>query len=192
MSDKNRLEEIKDEFRSIISHAFLGCDTSDISRETWELTLDGVTKYALELKALEESSSDVEKMGQEEKKGDWELTGHSYQIADTGDYDGNYEITNGKISLLTKDDDEEALQPIVNALNNSGAKFYMDDAAEFEAKMYKELYEGLQKQIEELLNQQKKNCLAAYKKENEYTNSDFVMAAILDAPYPIAFNKQFN
>ncbi len=31
----------------------------------------------------------------------WELKGHSHQIADTGDYDGHYEITNGKISLLT-------------------------------------------------------------------------------------------
>jgi hypothetical protein len=38
----------------------------------------------------------------------WELKGHSHQIADTGDYDGYYEITNGKISLLTKDDDDEA------------------------------------------------------------------------------------
>lgn len=25
---------------------------------------------------------------------DWELKGHSHQIADTGDYDGYYEITN--------------------------------------------------------------------------------------------------
>lgn len=57
----------------------------------------------------------------------WELIGHSYQIADTGDYDGCYEIKKGKISLFTKDDDEELLQPIVDVLNNSGCKFYQDD-----------------------------------------------------------------
>ena len=68
----------------------------------------------------------------------WELKGHSHQIADTGDYDGYYEITNGKISLLTKDDDDEALQPIVDALNDSGCKFYQDDWFEFENKMLKE------------------------------------------------------
>jgi hypothetical protein len=68
----------------------------------------------------------------------WELKGRSYQIADTGDYDGYYEITNGKISLLTKDDDDEALQPIVDALNDSGCKFYQDDWFEFENKMLKE------------------------------------------------------
>jgi hypothetical protein len=68
----------------------------------------------------------------------WELKGHSHQIADTGDYDGYYEITNGKISLLTKDDDDEALQPIVDALNDSGCKFYQDDWFEFENRMLKE------------------------------------------------------
>lgn len=67
----------------------------------------------------------------------WELKGHSHQIADTGDYDGYYEITNGKISLLTTDDDE-ALQPIVDVLNDSGCKFYQDDWFEFENKILKE------------------------------------------------------
>jgi hypothetical protein len=71
-------------------------------------------------------------------KGDWKLIGHSYAIADTGDYDGCYEITDGKISILTKDDDDEALQPIVNALNDSGCKFYQDDAVEFENELLKQ------------------------------------------------------
>ena len=69
---------------------------------------------------------------------DWELKSHSYQIADTCDYDGYYEITNGKISLLTKDDDYEVLQSIVDALNDSGCKFYQDDWFEFENNMLKE------------------------------------------------------
>ena len=68
----------------------------------------------------------------------FKLVGHSGQIADTGDYDGYWEITNGKISLLTKDDDDEALQPIVDSLNDSGCKFYQDDWFEFENRMLKE------------------------------------------------------
>lgn len=42
---KNSHEEIKDDFRMIISHALLGCDTDDIDRETWELLLEECTKY---------------------------------------------------------------------------------------------------------------------------------------------------
>jgi hypothetical protein len=41
--------EINDEFRMIISHAFLGCDTSNIDRETWELALKGCTEFAIKL-----------------------------------------------------------------------------------------------------------------------------------------------
>lgn len=78
----------------------------------------------------------------------WELKGHSHQIADTGDYDGHYEITNGKISLLTKDDDDEALMPIIDALNNSGCKFYQDDWFEFENSMLKEEIKKLKFMIE--------------------------------------------
>jgi hypothetical protein len=50
----------------------------------------------------------------------WEFKQHSYQIGDTGDYDGWNEITNGVISLGTKDDDEETvevLQGLINSLN---------------------------------------------------------------------------
>lgn len=61
------------------------------------------------------------------EKSEWKLVAHSYQIADTGDYDGHYEITNGKISIFTKDDDDGALMSIVNALNDSGCEFYVDD-----------------------------------------------------------------
>ena len=77
-----------------------------------------------------------------------ELKGHSHQIADTGDYDGYYEITNGKISLLTKDDDDEVLQPIVEALNASGCKFYQDDWLEFENQILKKEIKRLQFMID--------------------------------------------
>ncbi len=42
-------EEIKEEFRMIISHALLGCDTSDIDKETWELLLSECTKFTIKL-----------------------------------------------------------------------------------------------------------------------------------------------
>ena len=58
----------------------------------------------------------------------FELISHSHQIADTGDYDGCYEITNGKISIFTKDDDDDALDKVVKSLNESGCKFYKDDS----------------------------------------------------------------
>ena len=72
----------------------------------------------------------------------WKLIPRSYQIADTGDYDGHYEITNGDISIITQDDNEEELQTIVEALNNSGCNFYShnDDKEwlEHENKLLKE------------------------------------------------------
>jgi hypothetical protein len=95
----------------------------------------------------------------------WELKGHSHQIADTGDYDGYYEITNGKISLLTKDDDDEALQPVVDALNNSGCKFYQDDWIEFENKMLKEEISRLKFMIN--------NGLGFYKEDNTMAQCNF-------------------
>lgn len=69
---------------------------------------------------------------------EWQLIGHSSQIADTGDYDGCYEITNGKVSIYSNDDDDEALQPVVDALNKSGCNFYLDDSYEFENYLLKQ------------------------------------------------------
>jgi hypothetical protein len=63
---------------------------------------------------------------------DWKLIAHSHQIADTGDYDGCYEVTNGNVSLFTKDDDDEAIEPVVKALNESGINFYIDDSDKWE------------------------------------------------------------
>ncbi len=71
-------------------------------------------------------------------KNDWTLISHSHQIADTGDYEGCYEITNGKISIFTQDDDDESLEAIVTALNDSGCDFYFDDSAEYEAHLLRE------------------------------------------------------
>lgn len=74
---------------------------------------------------------------------EWKLIGHSHQIADTGDYNGYYEITNGKVSFFTNSDNDEALLPIVKALNDSGCKFYLDDAKEVELYLLKKEYTEL-------------------------------------------------
>jgi hypothetical protein len=57
----------------------------------------------------------------------WEVKSHSHQIADTGDYDGYHELTNGVISLGTKEDDEETvviLQELATQLNNVGINLF--------------------------------------------------------------------
>jgi hypothetical protein len=79
---------------------------------------------------------------------EWKLIGHSHQIADTGDYDGCYEITNGKVSLYTKDDDEDALNAVVKALNDSDCKFFLDDSDKFELYMEKMENERLRSKLE--------------------------------------------
>jgi len=89
-----------------------------------------ITCYRQHLKDKEQTPEEAAK--------EWKLIGHSHQIADTGDYDGCYEITNGKVSIFTQDDDDEALQPVVNALNDSGCKFYLDDMHEVENYLLRE------------------------------------------------------
>ena len=64
----------------------------------------------------------------------WTTKSHSHQIADAGDYDGCYEITNGKLSLFTKDDGddvEEALSGICKAINDTEINFYVDNSDKF-------------------------------------------------------------
>lgn len=59
----------------------------------------------------------------------WEYKSHSYQIGDTGDYDGYWEVTNGRDSIITKDDYEDIekdLQQLVDLLNNTYANFKVD------------------------------------------------------------------
>lgn len=68
----------------------------------------------------------------------FELIAHFTQLADTGDYDGYYEITNGKVSIFTDDDADESLELVVKTLNDSGCKFYMNDTAEIEVKILEE------------------------------------------------------
>lgn len=71
------------------------------------------------------------------EKQPWKVTVHSHQIADTGDYDGYYEISNGKTSLYTNDEDlgdeseEHGFEELVEALNKTQATFWTngDDEA---------------------------------------------------------------
>lgn len=72
------------------------------------------------------------------KTNEWKIVIHNSQIADTGDYDGCYELTNGKVSIYTQDAEDDNLQSIVDTLNNSSCDFYLDESAEFELHVLKE------------------------------------------------------
>lgn len=85
----------------------------------------------------------------------FELKAHSFQIADTGDYDGFYEITNGDVSICTKDeggDENEALEAIVKALNDSGCKFEYTHDYKFEIHMLREEIKQLNHMVENKLS----------------------------------------
>jgi hypothetical protein len=83
------------------------------------------------------------------QKDNWKLIGHSHQIADTGDYSGHWEITNGEISIITQnDEEEEVLKPIVDALNNSGCNFYIEKDLQYEVDILKKDNARLHKEVE--------------------------------------------
>lgn len=65
----------------------------------------------------------------------FKVKSHSYQIGDTGDYDGYWEITNGEISLCTKDDGDEIdkmLGDVAKVINETKIHFYVDNAKEID------------------------------------------------------------
>lgn len=67
----------------------------------------------------------------------FEVKSHSYQIADTGDYDGYWEITNGIDRIITREDGdeiEEYLKRIADYLNElqAGDGFAMETGAEID------------------------------------------------------------
>ena len=78
------------------------------------------------------------------------LVPHTHQIADTGDYDGCYEITNGDVSLFTNDDDDVVLERIVEALNDSDCRFFLDEADKIDNFLLKELLKDKEQEIKEL------------------------------------------
>lgn len=80
----------------------------------------------------------------------WKVIAHSYQIADTGDYEGHFEITNGKISLFTNDESDDSdetedkpYQKVIDALNATNSKFWIDDSWMVELSHYRQSAEEL-------------------------------------------------
>jgi hypothetical protein len=109
--------------------------------------------HAFAASRLAEIQKELERVKAEHSSpvdGDWKLVGESYQIADTGDYDGHYEITNGKITICTNHDDEEALQPIVDALNRAGCSFYTKHPSEVEAYILRYEVDSLKTERDQL------------------------------------------
>ena len=96
--------------------------------------------------------ADLKSIIMSKEKQKYVLKGHNYQIADTGDYDGCWEITNGKVSIFTKDDNDEGLEDVVVALNNADCDFYLDDSKDFELHIANEelkLLKGRESLIEQ-------------------------------------------
>jgi flagellar biosynthesis/type III secretory pathway protein FliH len=80
----------------------------------------------------------------------WEVKSNSYQIADTGDYDGYWEVTNGEIKICTKDDGndmEVILKEVAALLNKTEISFYIDNPKEVDLHFE---CEGLKIQLSEL------------------------------------------
>lgn len=63
-----------------------------------------------------------------QKASEWKLEGKSYQIADTGDYDGYYELSIGKYKLHSgtevEDDEWDKLNSIIEELNKIPMYWY--------------------------------------------------------------------
>lgn len=79
----------------------------------------------------------------------WEVKSHSHQIADTGDYDGYWEITNGKIHICTKDDGPDMpdiLQEVADLLTKTECDFWVNNLKEIDLHFE---CEGLKLQLTE-------------------------------------------
>ncbi len=76
----------------------------------------------------------------------WRIEGHSHAIADTGDYDGHWQLTNGKISLTTKEDaDDDEFEKLVAVLNETDFEWQCEncDDKDFHIHMGKGFYDRL-------------------------------------------------
>lgn len=82
-------------------------------------------------------------------------------IGESGDYDDGYwEITNGKTSFFTNDDDQSASSEetedqwarLTSALNESKANFWIDDSWMLELSHYKEGVADKDKEIARITN----------------------------------------
>jgi len=76
---------------------------------------------------------------------EWELKYHSYAIADTGDYDGHYELTNGTITLITRDEidtenPDSELEKAIYWLNEADIKWenWVEDDLRFQIHLLEE------------------------------------------------------
>lgn len=114
------------------------------------------------------------------KSKEWKLIGHSYQIADTGDYDGKWEITDGKTSLFTSDNtDEEEMQELVNMLNSVQCNFWtnFEDEIEFikSQQAVAELTPPLPASVEDAAEQYSRNVTVGQgEKARQSAKMDFI------------------
>ncbi len=84
---------------------------------------------------------------------EWTLEACDSQIADTGDYDSHYELSNGKITLITRDEiEDEDHIALLELLNKIGARWedWDKDNVNFGFELEKKNSEHWQTVAEEL------------------------------------------
>ncbi len=84
----------------------------------------------------------------------WKYEAKSYQIADSGDFDGHYEFTNGKITLISRTEVDEVseLDEFVAALNKFPDLYCQgEDSLEVELAIEKGNVKYKDEAIEELV-----------------------------------------
>lgn len=116
------------------------------------------------------------------KNGEWKIIPHSYQIADTGDYDGHYELTNGTISLITRDDvdtdnpDIDGINHMIEIMNELDIKWENGEAADlrFELHMEKQYHKDLRKALQRIID--------SYQQRDDY-QLERINNALKDAKY---------
>lgn len=77
----------------------------------------------------------------------WKLIHHSILGGEIDTIESHYQITDGRISIISYDDDKQALKSVVEALNASDCSFVEDSNLETENKMLRDDVEYLKELV---------------------------------------------
>jgi hypothetical protein len=77
----------------------------------------------------------------------WKLIHHTILGGEIDSMESYYQITDGKISIISYDDDKQALKGVVEALNASDCSFFQDYTLEIENKMLRDDVEYLKELV---------------------------------------------
>lgn len=77
----------------------------------------------------------------------WKLIHHTEFGGESNSIESHYQLTDGKISIISYDDDRQALKSVVEALNASDCNFVQDSSLEMENKMLRDDVEYLKELV---------------------------------------------